>query len=654
MLSNAAGSVTSSIALLTIWTPPVVTSQPQSQTNIAGSSATFSVLASGVPAPAYQWKFNGQDLAGATGTSLVITNLQSSNAGNYTAVITNAAGSVTSGVAVLTVWVAPSFTLQPQSTTNVAGTDATFTVAGTGNPLPSYQWYFNTGGISGANASSLVLSNVQPANAGSYSAVLSNAAGSVTSSIALLTIWTPPVVTSQPQSQTNLAGTTASLSVAATGNPSVAFQWRFNGQDLAGATGASFVITNLQPSNAGNYSVVLTNAAGSVTSAVAVLTVWVAPAFTLQPQSLTNIAGTVATFNAAGSGNPVPVLQWLFNGNPLVGGTSPALILSNVQPANAGSYSAILSNAAGSVTSSIATLTVLVQPAIVSQPQSATNVVGGTMMLSVGVTGTAPLSYQWQMNGTNLSGATSSTVLLANLQPSDTGLYQAIASNQAGSITSAVASVLLSPSFTLQPVGAVFLTRSNGACLTQSCYNTTLNAAAVGSLPLAYQWLRDGVPLVPDVRITGVTSDTLSVAGVQPADAGSYVLQVSNLAGTVGTVPATLVFKTPAIQDPNVEYEVASALSRSPEQLTCADLLSLTNLDIHDEHVVSLAGLECASNLQVLYAAGNYLSSLAPLHALTNLSTLFLQNNHDQLVDISPLLGCIRVLNISSLAGIQQ
>ena len=84
---------------------------------------------------AYQWQFNGQDLPGATVASLVITNLQSLNAGNYAAVITNAAGSVTSAVAVLTVWVAPTFTLQPQSTTNVAGTDATFTVAGTGKLL---------------------------------------------------------------------------------------------------------------------------------------------------------------------------------------------------------------------------------------------------------------------------------------------------------------------------------------------------------------------------------------------------------------------------------------------------------------------------------------------------------------------------------------
>jgi hypothetical protein len=87
---------------------PLITAQPQSQTVTQGGSVLFSVTASGQPAPAFQWYFNGQTITGATGASLNLTSVQASNAGNYTVTATNSSGSVTSNVATLTVNAASS------------------------------------------------------------------------------------------------------------------------------------------------------------------------------------------------------------------------------------------------------------------------------------------------------------------------------------------------------------------------------------------------------------------------------------------------------------------------------------------------------------------------------------------------------------------
>jgi hypothetical protein len=139
--------------------------------------------------------------------------------------------------------------------------------------------------------------------------------------------------------------------------------------------------------------------------------------------------------------------QWQFFGTNLPTGTSSVLTISNTQPAQAGNYQAIITNSAGAITSSIASLTVLVPPSISSQPTNETVPVAGTASFSVSATGTAPLTYQWQMAGTNVPGATNSSLLVTNVQTSEAGPYRIIATNAAGAVTSAPAMlrVLVSP-----------------------------------------------------------------------------------------------------------------------------------------------------------------------------------------------------------------
>ena len=172
--------------------------------------------------------------------------------------------------------VAPSIATQPQSQTLSQGANATFTVTATGTEPLSYQWRLYGTNISGATTSSYTRNSVQPADAGPYSVVVTNIVGSVTSSNAILTVETviiPPGIAIQPQSQTVIAGQSATFTVSATGTAPLSYQWQFNATPIDGATDSSYTRANMQVTDAGSYSVVVTNTAGSTNSADAILTV---------------------------------------------------------------------------------------------------------------------------------------------------------------------------------------------------------------------------------------------------------------------------------------------------------------------------------------------------------------------------------------------
>ena len=170
--------------------PPSITVQPLSQTNNVGANISFTVTASGTAPLAYQWRFFATNLLGSTATSHSITNIQLTNAGNYTVVVTNAFGSITSAVATLTVnaFSAPTIATNPQSQTVTVGANATFTVVANGSAPLSYQWRFGNAAISAATNASYTRSNAQLVDAGNYTVVITNSVGSITSSPAVLTV----------------------------------------------------------------------------------------------------------------------------------------------------------------------------------------------------------------------------------------------------------------------------------------------------------------------------------------------------------------------------------------------------------------------------------------------------------------------------------
>jgi hypothetical protein len=255
---------------------------------------------------------------------------------------------------------APAITGQPLDQAVTAGTSATFSATATGTAPLAYQWRFNGTNIGGATASSYTRNNAQPADAGSYSVDVTNFLGSATSSNALLAVNVPPTITQQPLDQWVIAGAAATFSAVATGTAPLSYQWRFNGTNINNATDSSYTRSNAQSADAGIYSLVVSNLAGSAGSSNAVLTVNVPPSITAQPQSLSVIAGSNATFTILAEGTEPLSYQWRFNGTNLAAGTTSAYTCNNAQPVNAGAYSVLVSNLAGSITSTDAVLSVTV------------------------------------------------------------------------------------------------------------------------------------------------------------------------------------------------------------------------------------------------------------------------------------------------------
>jgi len=277
---------------------------------------------------------------------------------------------------------------------------------------------------------------------------------------------------------------------------------------------------------------------------------------------------------------------------------------------------------------------------IKAQPQNQTVTVGSVATFGVTATGFGALGYQWQFNGAALPAATSTSLILAHPQPSDSGNYTVVVSNSLGAVTSAVAVLTVwVPPMILNPDQPVSLIVEAGG-------TASFSVAASGTQPLTYQWQLGGANLADHGRTSGATASTLRISCVQPGDAGSYSVLISNVAGIVRSASATLaVTQMVAIADPQLMAAVLCALSKTNcGWLTSTDLQALTRLSADDYGITNLYGLGWASNLSELSLSGNAISDLSPLQQLTQLTRLNLERN--SVGDISALAG---LANLSSL-----
>ena len=348
---------------------PVITGQPGAQTKPVGDSATFSVTANDPTAIGYQWRRNGSNINAATNSSFTINSVQAADAGDYTVVLTNSYGSVTSSIANLNVLFPPQISIQPQDQTINPGATATFSVTASASPAPAYQWRMNGMNIVGATSSSLLLSNVQSMDSANYSVVITNAGGTLISSNALLIVTGPPVITSQPQNRSAIVGGGVTFNVSAVGVAPLIYRWRKNGNNLSdsgniiGSANASLTLNNIQASDFATYSVLVSNNYGAVLSIPVTLSLATQPTIQTQPQSRTNNTGTTASFNVVASGGGL-TYQWqhgttnLVDGGSISGANTDTLLINSVLKSDVGNYTVVVGNAAGTVTSSAATLTV--------------------------------------------------------------------------------------------------------------------------------------------------------------------------------------------------------------------------------------------------------------------------------------------------------
>ncbi len=304
----------------TVSAPVITSSPPSTQTVALGSTLNLTILVSGTDATTYQWQLDGSNINGATASVLSISSVSAANAGSYTCVVTNAAGTLTSSPASVIVSTPPVIVSSPLAKQSVAvGATVNLSVVASSPTAVNYQWQFNSVNIFGATASTLTLNSVTAANAGSYVCIVSNLLGIATSSPSVLSISPAgsPTITLNPSSQTISSGSTIVFKTQSTSALASTYQWYLNGVAIAGATSSTLFIPAATSANAGAYSCTVTNAAGSASTLLAQLTLL----NTTNPGRLVNLS--VLTMD--GPGSQMLTLGFV-NGGAGTTGTEPLLI----------------------------------------------------------------------------------------------------------------------------------------------------------------------------------------------------------------------------------------------------------------------------------------------------------------------------------------
>ena len=464
------------------------------------TAITFNFAAADALPLSASWKFNDASLPGATNLFWFIPDARLTNSGQYALVLTNAAGAVTGVVSLSVTSVPPMVVLQPAGLTTGASSNVTLSLCAVGSLPLSYQWQHDGVAladgpmVSGAATSTLTLLNVQTSDTGNYSAVVTNSAGSTLSSNAPVlvlpsaplgeavdatsldwatggdSLWRWQTNTTHDGVDAAWSGTltqpgTAWIQTTVAGPVAVSFWWRIasifeslsfavdgtNWASLSGSIGwqqRSFFVPT------GGHSL-RWSAVKTTTLASWPLDAWLdqvtlgsasVPVITTQPAQGVGLPGASVNFTVGVTGTEPFSYQWQQDGVAIPGATSATMTVSNIQPSNMSGYRVAVTNVAGAVTSQVATITVNASaPVITVAPVSITVAAGLTASFCSTVNGTQPMGVQWQLNRSDLAGATGSSLLISNVQPVNAGLYRVVANNDLGTMFSAEAALAVVP-----------------------------------------------------------------------------------------------------------------------------------------------------------------------------------------------------------------
>ncbi|MBO4545438.1 MAG: immunoglobulin domain-containing protein, partial [Verrucomicrobia bacterium] len=338
---------------------------------------------------------------------------------------------------------------------------------------------------------------------------------------------TAPTIIAQPSDRTVTEGGSAQFSVGVIGTTSFNYQWYKDGRAINGATSDSYRIDEVDRSDAGNYFVIVSNEYGTATSEVALLTVneGAAPEITVQPINKkvkvgTNTGFSVQASNATG-------YQWYKNGVAIEEATSRFLELNNVSKEDEGEYFAVASNKSGTAASKVVTLTVMIPPVIIKQPESLSVLEGTEAALSVEAENAT--GYQWYKDNTIINGATNAVYAITATVKDDSGVYYVNVMHQDLVVKSKEArlEVYSLPVITQQPESLSVL-GGESATFTVKAENVT-----------ECQWYKDGT------AISGANQETYTIEAVKGYDVGEYSVVVGNIHTKLASDVVTLGISEP-------------------------------------------------------------------------------------------------------------
>jgi predicted outer membrane repeat protein len=619
---------------------PILQTDPVIETVDVGQNAVFTASASGNPAPTVQWQVNtgngptitsdGSVYTGSGTPTLTVNDVSLGMLGSqYQAVFNNANGTTTTTAATLIV---DAVVTQPMSQIVNAGQNVTLTansialIAGT----DSVQWQVNTGSgftnitnngpYDGATTTILTIYGATASlNGAQYQAVFIHTGGTLTTSAATLAV---DSITTQPSNRTANAGQNPTFIAGTAFGSADMVQWQVNtgsgftnianGGVYSNATTTTLTITGATPAmNGFKYQAVFTSVVGTLTTSAATLTV---DSITTQPSNEFVNAGGNTTMSAATKlGVPPDSVHWqvntgsgfanITNGGVYRNATTKTLTLTAVTVAMSGyQYQAVFTSVAGTLTTSAATLTVGTAPVVMTQPQNQVVNAGNTATFTTAAGGSPTPTVQWEMssNGgesfSNISGATSTTLAISNVSPSQSGdEFMAVFTNPGGPANT-TAAMLLVDSIVTQPNNVSIDAGQNAAF---SAATTNPGGAD------AVQWQVNSGGGFTNVTnggvFTGATSATLTITGAPAATNGDQFQAVfTNSTGSLTTSPASLSV--------SIASTTTTLVDDGPSPSNATQPINFT-VQVTGNTPTGLVEIEDASNNNAVLASGTLTST---------------------------------------------
>ncbi len=590
VVTNAGGSATSGPATLTVMGPtgPLAKSiVPSNATPVWGATVMLVPTFSGGTATVGSNGVGSSDITAnaVSGASYPTPALTAGK--TYTLTVTDAKGNVVSTTCVVTPSVVALTPITPGAQTEAPG-HVTFSSTATGGLTNGVTWTASAGTFAGNVWTS-------PNAVGTYT-ITATSVDNPAISVTTTTTVSLPVIGTQPVTQHDCSNGVLTLSVAA--NYATSYQWNLGGTPIVGATSATYVVANASSANAGNYTVTVTNGAGSVTSNVAAVAV--GSTITANPVGLALHSTQVGTFSVGAAGLSPFTYQWYqiasggSTGVAITGATSAVYTTPAVDLTYNGAkyYAAVTDSCAGTpLNSTQATLTVTaanVPPTIITQPIGLDVTVGATTAsFTVVATGSGTLTYKWyripagQSVGTLVTGATSATYTLpatATAVGNDQDEYYVIVSNAYGQA--------ISSKVTLAVGAGILITQQPETAYVDVGDTATYTVAATSLLPLTYQWYSAPAGSSTFTAISGATNTTLTVSGAALTDDGNdYKVVVSNGVSANATSSTAALFVGPLGQVPDLCDTNWNAVGSAVTQPGCKYQLTTSSGTQHGEIV---------------------------------------------------------------------